>query len=153
MQAGVRNSRLARRSFRSDRRSISPFTLSPSSRRVRLIGCRSSMSASSFCLSPSNRSSRAKDSPFGGSGRSSPPSGPHGVRNGRATSLRLKAISLLAVAAITPVQGCGNARYNKQASLIYFLLLLFRFRTRDPDHFTPDRALLGGKRSVRFRAC
>jgi hypothetical protein len=48
----------ARRSFGSARRSMSPLSASRSRSRVRLIGCRSSRSASSDCFRPSCRSMR-----------------------------------------------------------------------------------------------
>ena len=56
--AAVKNNRLARRSLGSERRSIRPLSQRRSSRRVNVIGCRSSISASSDCFSPSKRSSR-----------------------------------------------------------------------------------------------
>ena len=55
---GVRNSRLARRSLGSARRSIRPLSHSRSISRVRVIGWRSRNSASSDCFRPSKRSSR-----------------------------------------------------------------------------------------------
>src|SRR5262249_3513253 len=137
----------ARRSFGHDRRSIRPFSLSPSSRRVSLIGCRSSMSASSLCLRPSNRSSRARTAHLARVRPKLDAFWSAWVRSRRATSLILNAISLLALI-ITSLSKKDMVTHVIISKLIIWIL--FCLGPGDPDHLTPDLALLGGKRERGF---